>query len=153
MNINSVNITENLTKDPEMKTVGDTSVTKLRLAVNKRVKENGEWADKPMYFDVDAWGRQGEIVAQYCTRGSHLAISGRLDWREWESDDGSKRQAVSIVAAVIELPSKKEAQNTQSLPVDTPTGMPPAPSSGQDFVKQNASDPADFSGGDDDIPF
>jgi single-strand DNA-binding protein len=150
LNINSVTLSGNLTKDPEMKNVGDTSVTKLRLAVNKRVKENGEWADKPMYFDVDAWGRQGEIVAQYCTRGSHLTISGRLDWREWESDDGSKRQAVSIVAAVIELPSKREAEQARGggVAAGSATNAP----SGSDFVKQNATNPTDFAG-DDDIPF
>ncbi len=110
MNINTVTLTGNLTRDPELKVFGEATVCKLRLAVNERVKVSGEWTSRAMYFDVDVFGRSAEASAQYLAKGSHVAISGRLKWREWTTDAGDKRQAVSIVATEVEFPSKKEAQ-------------------------------------------
>ena len=76
------------------------SVCKLRMAVNTRVKDrdSGQWTDKPNYFDVTVWGGQGENVAKYLSRGSGLIVDGRLEWREWDAQDGTKRQAVEIIA-------------------------------------------------------
>ena len=103
-NINVVSITGNLTKDPELRyTKNDTPVCSMRVAVNGRVKRNGEWEDKPNYFDVTAWGGLGENCAEYLMKGRPVAVSGRLDWREWETDDGAKRQAVQIVADTVQF--------------------------------------------------
>lgn len=148
MNINTVALTGNLTRDPELKQFGETTVCKLRLAVNERTKENGEWTSKPMYFDVDAFGRTADACAQYLLKGSHIAITGRLKWREWESDAG-KRQAVSIVANEVEFPSKKEAEQGGTYRQQAAGATPPQ----QDFREQQreATD-ATFSG-DDGIPF
>lgn len=109
MNINSVNISGNLTRDPELRDAGGTPLARLRLANNERVKDKqtGEWRDKPNYFDVDVWGRPAEVCAQYLHKGSRVVISGRLQWREWETD-GGKRSAVSIVASVVELPPRSD---------------------------------------------
>jgi single-strand DNA-binding protein len=104
--INSVVIVGNLTRDPELRaTPSGTSVCSLRIAVNDRVKDptSGEWGDKPNYFDVDVFGGQGERCAQYLARGRQVAIAGRLRWREWETQDGQKRQAVSIVADNVQF--------------------------------------------------
>ena len=105
-NINRVVLVGNLTRDPELRTTpSGTSVCKLRIAVNTRVKDNstGEWTDKPNYFDVTVWGNQGESCAQYLTKGRPAAVDGRLDWREWEAQDGSKRQAVEIIADSVQF--------------------------------------------------
>ena len=105
-NINVVAITGNLTKDPELRsTPGGTSVCKLRVAVNSRRKDgqSGEWVDKPNYFDVTVWGAQGENCANYLSKGRPVAVEGRLDWREWEAQDGSKRQAVEIIANSVQF--------------------------------------------------
>jgi single-strand DNA-binding protein len=104
--INSVVIVGNLTRDPELRaTPSGTSVCSLRVAVNDRVKDptSGEWGDKPNYFDVDVFGGQGERCAQWLSRGRQVAIAGRLRWREWESQEGQKRQAVSIVADNVQF--------------------------------------------------
>ena len=95
-NVNVVVITGNLTRDPELRhTGGGTAVCDLRVAVNSRRKdESGNWVDKPNYFDVTVWGAQGENCAQYLAKGRPVAIDGRLDWREWETQDGNKREAV-----------------------------------------------------------
>jgi single-strand DNA-binding protein len=105
-NINRVVLVGNLTRDPELRTTpSGTSVCKLRMAVNTRVKDNstGQWTDKPNYFDVTVWGNQGESCAQYLTKGRPAAIDGRLDWREWEAQDGTKRQAVEIIADSVQF--------------------------------------------------
>ena len=99
-NINRVVLIGNLTRDPEMKHLpSGTALCSLRIAVNTRRKdESGQWTDKPNYFDVTVWGGQGESVAKYLSRGSGLLVDGRLEWREWDAQDGTKRQAVEIIA-------------------------------------------------------
>jgi len=100
-NINRVVIQGNLTRDPELRQLASgNSICKLRVAVNTRIKDrdSGQWTDKPNYFDVTVWGGQGESCARYLTKGSGIMVDGRLDWREWETPEGQKRQAVEIIA-------------------------------------------------------
>ena len=92
-NINRVVMTGNLTKDPELRSLpSGTSVCELRIACNTRRKDqaSGEWTDKPNYFNVKVWGAQGENAARYLSKGRPVAIDGRLEWREWEAQDGDK---------------------------------------------------------------
>ena len=152
-NVNVVVITGNLTRDPELRTTpGGTPVCKMRVAVNSRRKDgsSGEWVDKPNYFDVTVWGKQGENVANYCSKGRAIAIDGRLEWREWEASDGSgKRQAVEIIANSVQFLGSRS---------DNPGG-----GGGNGFQPQSdvPADTSDFEGAgvssgggsDDDIPF
>lgn len=97
--MNSVNLIGNLTKDPELKhTASGTPVTNLRVAFNTRQKQGEEWVDKPNYVDVTVWGVQAEHVCTYLSKGKKVAITGRLEWSEWETEGGDKRQAVKITA-------------------------------------------------------
>src|ERR1700756_4061335 len=142
-NINRVVLVGNLTKDPELRhTPSGTAVCKLRLAVNTRQKDaQGNWGDKPNYFDVTVWGNQGESCAQYLSKGRPVGIDGRLDWREWEAQDGSKRQAVQISAESVQFLGGRG---------DAPEG------GGNQFVPAGAAaeSAADFpQTADDDIPF
>ena len=103
-NINRVIITGNLTTDPDLRsTPSGTAVCSLRVACNTRRKDGEEWVDKPNYFNVTVWGGQGENVARYLSKGRPVAIDGRLEWREWEAQDGSKRQAVDIIADSVQF--------------------------------------------------
>ena len=105
-NVNVVVITGNLTRDPELRsTGGGTSVCEMRVAVNSRRKDgqSGQWVDKPNYFDVVVFGAQADNCATYLQRGRPLAVEGRLDWREWESKEGGKRQAVQIIANTVQF--------------------------------------------------
>jgi single-strand DNA-binding protein len=149
-NVNVVVITGNLTRDPELRsTPGGTSVCKLRVAVNSRRKDSdGNWVDKPNYFDVTVWGAQGENCANYLSKGRPVAVEGRLDWREWEAQDGSKRQAVEIIANSVQfLGSRSDNaggggngfQAQSDVPADT-----------SDFEGATVSSGG---GSDDDIPF
>jgi single-strand DNA-binding protein len=104
-NINAVVLTGNLTRDPELRTTpAGTSVAKLRLAVNSRRKNGaGAWVDKPNYFDVIVWGARGESCAEYLAKGRPVAVEGRLEFREWETEGGGRRQAVEIVASSVQF--------------------------------------------------
>lgn len=97
--LNRVTLVGRLTRDPELRvTAGGTSVASLRLAVTSRVNRGGEWQDVPNYFDVTVFGRRAETVETYCGKGTRIGIDGRLSWREWEAKDGSRRQAVEVIA-------------------------------------------------------
>ena len=113
-NINRVVLTGNLTSDPELRSLpSGTSVCKLRVACNTRRKDGatGEWVDKPNYFDVTIWGRQGENAAQYLSKGRPVAIDGRLEWREFQDKEGNKRQAIDIIADNVQFLSSPEGFN------------------------------------------
>jgi single-strand DNA-binding protein len=141
-NINRVVLVGNLTRDPELKhTPSGTPVCSLRVAVNSRRRdESGQWTDKPNYFSVSVFGNQAESCSQYLSKGRPVAIDGRLDWREWQAQDGSKREAVEIVAESVQfLGSRGEFGG------DAPQFVPAGA----------AGESADFpaSAADDDIPF
>ena len=147
-NINRVVLTGNLTRDPELRTTsGGTSVCSLRIACNTRRRDpqTNEWVDKPNYFDVTVWGAQGENAAKYLVKGRPVAIDGRLEWREWEAQDGSgKRQAVQIIADSVQfLGSPQGGENGGRF---TPQSDVPADTG--DFDKAPVA-----AGSDDDIPF
>jgi single-strand DNA-binding protein len=144
-NINRVIITGNLTRDPELRsTPGGTTICSLRVAVNSRRKDNetGQWVDKPNYFDVTVFGAQGENCGQYLSKGRPVAVEGRLNWREWEAQDGGKRQAVDIIADAVQFLGSRDAPQSNGvvesdIPADT-----------SDFQEASVG-----SGKDDDIPF
>ena len=103
-NINRVVLTGNLTRDPELRSLqSGMSVCSLRIASNSRRKENGEWVDKPNYFSVTVWGAQGENCARFLSKGRPVCIDGRLEWREWQGQDGAKRESVEIVADAVQF--------------------------------------------------
>lgn len=146
-NINIVALVGNLTKDPELRhTASGTAICSLRLAVNERRKDSatGEWGDRANYFDVIVWGNHGENCAQYLTKGRPVAVSGRLSWREWEQQDGTKRQAVEVVA-----------DSVQFLNARSDSGGSSGHSGGREQSREEppAAATEDFGGADDDIPF
>jgi single-strand DNA-binding protein len=155
-NINRVVLTGNLTRDPELRSTGSgLSVCSLRIATNTRRKDQatGDWVDKANYFDVTVWGAQGENCARFLSKGRPVAIDGRLEWREWETQDGHKRQAVEIVADSVQFLGGRDDSAGGS------NGFTPrsdVPADTRDF--EPAAAPASGSGGgsapaDDDIPF
>src|ERR1700730_10059011 len=103
--INRVVLIGRLTRDPEWRALpSGTSVCALRIACNSfRKEQDGELTERPNYFDVSVFGPAGESVAHYMRRGRRGAVDGRLEWREWETADNQKRQAVSIVADTVQF--------------------------------------------------
>jgi single-strand DNA-binding protein len=101
--INRVVLIGRLTKDPELRALpSGSNVCNLRVACNaSRSDGEGGYREKPNYFDVSAFGGAAESVSRYTRKGSRVAIDGRLEWREWESTDQQKHQAVSVVADTV----------------------------------------------------
>ena len=80
--------------------------------MNDSVKDpdTGGWRDRANYFDVDVFGGLGENCGHWLARGRQVAIEGRLRWREWETADGQKRSAVSVVADKVQFLGQREIQ-------------------------------------------
>jgi single-strand DNA-binding protein len=94
-----------LTSDPELRALpSGSNVCELRVACNStRKTAEGDYAEKPNFFNVSVYGLAGESVHRYMSRGRRVAIDGRLDWHEWETTEGSKRQAIKIVAENVQF--------------------------------------------------
>jgi len=144
--INRVVLVGNLTRDPELRhTPSGMAVCSLRIAVNTRRKDqSGQWVEKPNYFDITVWGQQGENCAQYLSKGRPVGVDGRLEWREWDAQDGTKRQAVEVIADSVQFLGGREG------------GGGEFGGGGNQYVPAGASAPRDDFGPaatDDDIPF
>ena len=139
-NVNRVVLVGRLTRDPELRALpSGSSVCSLRLACNSGWRDaQGEVVERPHYFDVSAFGAAGESVANYMRKGSRVAVDGRLEWREWETADQQKRQAVSIVADTVQF-------------LDSPSDRAPDGASGDDDTPGENREPiaVGASGGDD----
>ncbi len=92
-------IVGNITRDPELRsTPSGAQVCGFSVAVNRTYKDNsGANQESVSFIDCSAWGRAGEIIAQYAKKGSGILVSGRLEQRSWEDKEGQKRSRVEIV--------------------------------------------------------
>lgn len=116
MPINRTVIVGNLTRDPELRTAGQTTAVSLRVAVNDRKKDQqtGQWVDAPGYYNVTAFGGLADNVARYTRKGSQVAVDGRLRWHEWHDQQGNKRESIEIVAQDIQFVGPRpDAQQPQ----------------------------------------
>jgi single-strand DNA-binding protein len=96
-----VTIVGNLTRDPELRfTPSGQATASFGVAVNRRWqnRQSQEWNEATSFFDVVCWAELAENAAQSLTRGTRVIVSGRLDQRSWENQDGEKRSKIEIVA-------------------------------------------------------
>lgn len=109
--VNLVVLMGNMTRDPELRyTPNGKAVASFGLAVNRQYKDaSGEVKKEVDFFDIVAWGKLGEIVSQYGTKGSGIHVTGRLQNRNWEAQDGTKRNKTEIIANDIALVGGKGA--------------------------------------------
>ena len=106
MAVNSVSITGNLTRDPELKaTAGGTGVLSMGVAVNERRKDpaTGEWGDYPTYVDCVVFGNRAEALARILAKGAKVAVHGRLRQDRWQDQDGRSRSRIEVVADEVDL--------------------------------------------------
>ena len=109
MKINNYTCTGRLTRDPELKTLpSGTSVCELRLAVDGmgRGREVG-------YINVSVYGKGGESAAEYLTRGWLVAVEGRLEYQQWETEHGT-RTAYGVIGAVEFLAQPRQSDQQKS---------------------------------------
>ena len=98
--LNKVMLMGNLTRDPELRvTPKGTPICQFSLAINRQFKmESGESREEVIYVDIDAWGKQGETIAKYCTKGRPLYVEGRLRLDQWEDKNTKeKRSRMKVV--------------------------------------------------------
>ena len=108
MIINRVVISGNLTRDPELRaTAGGTQVLSFGVAVNDRRKnpQTGEWEEFPNFVDCTMFGNRAEAVARYLSKGTKVAIEGRLRYSSWERD-GQRRSKLEVIVDEIEFMSR-----------------------------------------------
>jgi single-strand DNA-binding protein len=100
--LNKVLLMGNLTRDPELRvTPKGTSICQFSLAINRQFKmESGETREEVIYVDVEAWGKQGETIAKYVTKGRPLYVEGRLRLDQWE--DKTTKEKRSRMKVVLE---------------------------------------------------
>jgi single-strand DNA-binding protein len=98
---NSITISGNITREPEMRyTPSGVSKVNFGVAVNRswRNQQTQEWEEQTSFFNVVAWRQLAENISASLTKGSRVVVSGRLEQRSWETDQGEKRSIVEIVA-------------------------------------------------------
>lgn len=98
---NNVTVTGNATREPELRfTPSGQAVCNFGVAVNRRWQNRAtqEWEEAVSFFDVTAWAQLAENVAESVAKGARVTVTGRLDQRTWETDQGDKRSKVEIVA-------------------------------------------------------
>jgi single-strand DNA-binding protein len=99
-NLNKVMLIGNLTRDPELRvTPKGTAICQFSLAVNRKFKdESGGEREEVTYVDIEAWSKQGETIAKYCTKGRPLFVEGRLRLDQWEDKNTKeKRSRMKVV--------------------------------------------------------
>ncbi len=119
MSINRVNVSGNLTRDPELRaTQGGTSVLRVGLAVNDRARnqQTGEWEDRANFVDCVVFGKRAEALAGMLAKGQRVAIDGRLRYSSWEAQDGSRRSKLEVVVEEIEFMSPRQGGGRQAAP-------------------------------------
>ena len=115
MSINHVNISGNLTRDPELRsTAGGTNILSFGVAVNdrRRSQRTGEWEDVPNFIDCIIFGQRAEAVLRFLSKGSKVAIDGKLHYSSWETKDGQRRSKLEVVVEEIEFLSKAQTATT-----------------------------------------
>ncbi len=115
--LNTVGLVGRLTRDPELRyTAAGEAVCAMRLAVATRTRIDEAWEDRPNFFDVTVFGRNGEAAAERLAKGRRIGVSGRLAWREWQADDGSRREAVQVIASSVQyLDAPRPAESEAAL--------------------------------------
>jgi single-strand DNA-binding protein len=95
---NSVTLIGNLVDDPELRfTPSGVAMAKVRFAVNRRWRgQDGEWQEQTSFFTGTVWREQAETVAESLQKGTRVIVSGRLEQRSWETDEGDKRSVVEV---------------------------------------------------------
>ncbi len=142
--VNKVILVGNIGRDPELRhTKNGTAVTGFSLATSEKwTGKDGNKEEKTEWHRIVAWGKLGEICAEYLSKGKQVYIEGRLQTREWEDTDGNKKQTTEIVASNMTMLGQASGSSSSSTggSSSSPGGQQSSSGGGDDFK-------------DDDIPF
>ncbi len=120
MSINSVTISGNLTRDPDLRqTAGGMAVLGFGVAVNDRRKNGatGEWEDYPNFVDCTVFGKRAESLSGILAKGLKVCVAGKLRYSSWEAQDGAKRSKLEVIADDIDIMSQRQQGHLGGEPV------------------------------------
>ncbi|MFW6368484.1 MAG: single-stranded DNA-binding protein [Spirochaetota bacterium] len=149
--INRVTLVGRLTRDADVRvTQGGMQITKFGIAINRRRKQGDQWVDEASFFDVVIFGRMGEAVSRYLTKGKQVGVDGELVQDRWEQD-GQKRSKVEIYCNNIQLLGGR-GEGGGDRPSGASEGGRSSSGGGEPFGgSQSPNDPVDDF--EDDVPF
>lgn len=121
--LNKVFLIGNLTRDPELRYVpSGSAVATFTVAVNRIYKtQTGEKKEQTSFIRIVVWGRMAEVSGEYLSKGSPVFVEGRLQSRDWETQEGQKRNTVEVIADNIQflrMGDKKQSAGAQTVPQD-----------------------------------
>ena len=128
----------NLTRDPELRTTPKgTAIATFSLAVNRTYRdESGASHDETTFVDIEAWGKQAELVSKYLTKGSPCMIEGRLRLDTWEDKtSGQKRSRLKVVLDNVQFLNRAPAHGESTAP--RTTGQPPPAAPASDDISED----------------
>ena len=128
--MNKVMLMGNLTRPPEVKTLpSGNSVCEFGLAINRKfTTRDGDERDEVAYVELSCFGRGGEVIKQYCDKGSPLFVEGRLRYDSWQNDKGEKRNRLSVIVDNFQLlPDGRGKGGSDTGPESSGDGLPPIP--------------------------
>ncbi|RPG85081.1 MAG: single-stranded DNA-binding protein [Coraliomargarita sp. TMED73] len=146
---NKVILMGNLTRDPETRvTPSGLTICKLGLAVSRTYStKDGERKEETAFVDVDAFGRQAEVITKYMSKGKPIMLEGRLRFDQWESNDGQKRNKLSVVLENFQFVGGAREEGGSASGGSYESSSPPARETNPE------SRPAAPDSIDDDVPF
>lgn len=107
--LNRAELIGNITNDIELRyTANGTAVTSFGVATNRRYRQGEEWKEETNFHNVVVWAKQAETLAKFARKGTRLYISGRMQTRSWEGEDGKKNYKTELVADEISLLARYE---------------------------------------------
>jgi len=114
-NLNKVLLIGNLTRDPELRYIpSGSAVATFTVAVNRVYKDQaGEKKEQTSFIRVVVWGRRAEVCGEYLSKGSPVFVEGRLQSRDWQTQDGQKRNTVEVIADNIQFLRSGTKQGSQ----------------------------------------
>ena len=154
MSINRVIISGNLTRDPELRsTASGMPVLGFGVAVNdrRRNQQTGEWEDYPNFIDCTMFGARAESVSRFLSKGSKVAIEGKLRWSQWERE-GQKRSKIEVIVDEIEFMTSRNDSGMRSAAPMQSAAPAPAMSAAAPAAAPMATPVVDASVYDEDIP-
>lgn len=144
MSLNKVQLIGNLTRDPEMKQIpGGQTVANFGIATNLTWTKDGEKQNRAEFHNIVVWGKLAEICGQYLKKGSKAYFEGRLQTRDWEAEDGTKRYRTEVVAEnMIMLDKKGDYDSSGGSVADSrePAGIKESAGSGSGLADDAGAD-------------
>ena len=120
--LNKVELIGNITQDLELRYIASgTAVMNFSMATNRRTKKGEEWVDEANFHNLVLWGKQAETMKRFAKKGTRLFVSGRLQTRSWDGDDGKKNYKTEIVVEEVSLLARYDKEGTGKVEASAPS--------------------------------